>query len=308
MIRKFIWAGIVLGLVPLCMGSACGGYAGWPGLDTSGVDAKVTTEVSVFGVTALQSGLWTFYVNYNNNSGAQSMKAASTYRDGTAPFGVFTSDGLLEEHFHDHVGVITSNINDRNKDGIICWIGCPFEAGDYTIPDGFCPDVGGTGSTASSKGFQAYCDKGDWVVLVANLFFEETKASLSGSKFSNTKGGPGGFNPISVAQILASSQLIPNSNGGLVVTINALSLPSGASHTLTTPITANVYGFGHALAIDATQAGLKEAAGWLASQFAGQADSGVSVSLTFNGGAATGSVTIAGGNSASIPLQHYAGS
>ena len=43
-LRKFIWIGIVLGLAPLCMGAACGGYEGWPGLTTNGGDSKVTFE------------------------------------------------------------------------------------------------------------------------------------------------------------------------------------------------------------------------------------------------------------------------
>src|SRR6516165_756742 len=75
MTRKFIWVGIVLGLIPLYMGSACGGYIGWPGHSTSGGDAKITEEVSVSGAP-LETGLWTFYVNYNN-IGQQNMKTVS---------------------------------------------------------------------------------------------------------------------------------------------------------------------------------------------------------------------------------------
>lgn len=301
MLRKLIWIGIVLGLIPLYMGSACGGYIGWPGLSTSGVDAKVTEEVSIGDPGQLDNGLFTYYVNYNN-VGQQSMKSITTYRDGTAPFGAFTSDGLLEQHFNDHVGVEIAAANDRNGDGVICWIGCPFEAGDYTISDAFCPAVGGTGSPASSNGFQAYCDKGSWLTIVANAFFEETKQSVPGSKFSNAKGT--NFSPVAIGQVLASSTL--NKDGTLTATVNQLALPSGASHTLTTPVSFNLYGLYHGIAIDATQPGAKEAAGWLASQFAGQPSGAANVTVTFNGGAASVTFTIAGGNAASIALQDFA--
>jgi hypothetical protein len=268
------------------------------------VDAKITEEVSVSSGNPLESGLFTFYVNYNNVSG-QRVKSVTTYRDGTAPFGVFTSDGNLEQHFNDHVGVLIAAANDRNGDGIICWIGCPFESGDYTIANAFCPAVGGTGSTSASNGFQAYCDKGLWETIVATSFTEETKQSTPGSKYSNALGNGSNFSPVTLGQILASSQLNPKTNG-LTVTINALSLPSGASHTLATPITANAYGYGHGIAFNANQAGLIEAASWLASQWAGQPEGGQNVTLTFNGGAATSYITLASGNSASIVLQNFA--
>jgi hypothetical protein len=311
MLRKFIWAGIVLGLIPLYMGAACGGYFGWPGLSTSGGDAKVTEELSVSGCPStgpfsLECGLWTYYVNYNN-IGQQKMKIVSTYRDGTAPPGVFTTDGLLEQHFSDHVGVVVAQANDRNGDGVICWIGCPFEAGDYTIPNAFCPAVGGTGSSSASNGFSAYCNKGLWETIVAQGFFEETKQSSPGSKFSNSLGNGSNFSPVTIGKVLASSTLLPNGNG-LAVTINAVSLPTGASHTLVSPATVTAYGLLHGIAIDASQAGLKEAAGWLASQWAGQPDAAASVTVTVNGGATTISFTVASGNTASIALQNYAGS
>jgi hypothetical protein len=290
------------------MGSACGGYVGWPGLSTQGADSKVTMELSVFNpANPLEDGLFAFYVNYNGLSGFPGMKAVSTYRDGTAPFGVFTTDVLLEQHFSDHVGVNIAQANDRNGDGVICWIGCPFEAGDYTIPNAFCPAVGGTGTPSASNGFSAYCNKGNWELIVAGTFFEETKQSSPGSKFSNSLGNGSNFSPITVGKILASSTLLRNGNG-FTVTVNAISLRGGASHTLTTPISANVYGYGHGIAIDATQPGLKEAAGWLASQWTGQPDGAASVTLTFNGGAAQGSITVASGHDASIVLQQYAGS
>ena len=139
------------------MNSACGGYLGWPGKSTNG-DAKIAEEVSVSSSNPLESGLWTFYVNYNDISGP-GMKTVSTFRDGTAPFGQFTSDGLLQQHFNDHVGVLAASANDRDGDGGICWAGCPFGS-DYTIPDGFCPAEFGTGDADSSDGFSAYCKIG----------------------------------------------------------------------------------------------------------------------------------------------------
>jgi hypothetical protein len=307
MMRKFIWIGIVLGLAPLCMGSACGGYQGWPGLTTQGGDDKVTEEVSVSDPGQLDNGLFTYYVNYNNLN-FPGMKTVTTFRDGTAPPGTFTSDGNLEQHFNDHVGVLIAQANDRNGDGQICWIGCGFGAGDYTIPDAFCPAIGGTGSAASSSGFQAYCDKGLWLTIVASSFFEESKQSTTGSKFANAK-GPGGsnFTPITIGQILASSQLLKDGSGGIVVTVNGLSLPNGASYSLPSPAGINAYGFGHAIAIDATQPGLKQAAAWLAGQWKGQPDGSAHVTLSLNGGLASFSGTVASGNTAALALQSYAG-
>jgi len=282
------------------MNSACGGYLGWPGKSTNG-DAKIAEEVSVSSSNPLESGLWTFYVNYNDISGP-GMKTVTTYRDGTAPFGQFTSDGLLQQHFNDHVGVLAASANDRDGDGGICWAGCPFGS-DYTIPDGFCPAEFGTGDADSSDGFSAYCNKGNWAVLVATNAFEETKSNVPGSKYSNAQGGGTNFSPITIGQILATSAAIP---GGVAVTLNGLSLANGASHTLTSPATVSAFGLGNALAVDASQAGLKEAAAWLASQFAGQPDGTSSVTLSLNGGAASGSVSIASGNSAALALQAYA--
>ncbi len=305
--RRLIWTGIILGLIPLYMGAACGGYFGWAGLSTSGADAKVTEELSVSGsANPLENGLWTYYVNYNN-IGKQSMKSISTYRDGTAPAGVFTTDGLLEQHFSDHVGVEVAGANDRNGDGVICWIGCPFEAGDYTIPNAFCPAVGGTGSPSSSNGFAAYCDKGLWETIVAEGFFEETKSSSPGSKYSNSLGNGSNFSPVTLGKIMASSTLLPNGNG-LAITINGISLPSGASHTLASPVTVNAYGLLHGIAVDASQPGLKEAANWLATQWLNLPDGGQSVTVTVNGGAAAITFTVASGTNAAIVLNRYAGS
>lgn len=307
MLRKFIWVGIVVGLAPLCMGSACGGYQGWPGLTTQGGDNKVTQEVSVGDPGFLDNGLFTYYVNYNDLA-FPGMKTVTTFIDHTAPFGAFTSDGLLEQHFNDHVGVLVAQASDRNADGVICWIGCPFEppnSGDYAIPDAFCPSVGGTGSTSSSSGFQAYCDKGLWLTIVATSFFEESKQSTTGSKFSNAKGGGTNFSPIAIGQILATSK--PLNNGGIVVTVNGLSLPNGASYTLPSPAGINAYGFGHAVAIDATQPGLKQAAAWLATQWKGQPDGGTNVTFSLNNGGGSGTLLLASGNHAALALQSYAG-
>jgi hypothetical protein len=280
------------------MGAGCGGYMGWAGLSTSGSDAKIAQELSVSDPGQLDNGLWTYYASYDN-VGQQYMKSVSTYRDGTAPFARFTSDGNLEQHFNDHVGVITSAAFDTNHDGII-------DFNDYNILDGFCPSVGGTGSTGASAGFKAYCNKGAWQILVAGSWTEETKQSVPGSKYSNALGSGSNFTPIQLGQLLASSTLIPGNSGGFVVTINGASLATGASHTLSVPAAINAYGLGHGLAIDARQPGLKELAGWLAAQWAGQKDGAYALTLSFNGGAAQGTITVAGGNAASLILNHYA--
>src|SRR5215469_2978210 len=196
MTRKLIWTGIILGLIPLYMGAACGGYVGWPGLTTAGTDAKVTEELSVSSTNPLENGLFLYYVQYNN-IGQQNMKTVTTYRDGTAPFAVFTSDGNLQQHFDDHVGVLIAAANDRDGDGVIAWQGSGI-SGDYTIPNAFCPALGPglTGSTSSSNGFQAYCDKGLWETIVFEAFFEETKSNAPGSKYSNALGNGSNFSPV----------------------------------------------------------------------------------------------------------------
>ena len=135
--------------------------------------------------------------------------------------------------------------------------------------------------------------------------FEETKKSSPGSKYSNSQGGGSNFSPTVLGQILASSQL-NSSTGALTVTVNSLRLPSGPSHTLTTPVTFNLFGYWHGMAINANQAGLVEAANWLASQWAGQPDGSMNVTVSLNGGAASTYLTIASGNSASIVLQNFA--
>jgi len=306
MMRKFIWAGIVLGLAPLCMGVACGGYSGWPTLTTNGGDSKVTLELSISSGNPLESGLFTYYVNYNDLA-FPGMKTVTTYRDGTAPFGVFTSDGNLEQHFNGHVGTLIAQANDRNADGVICWTGCPFEppgSGDYAIPDAFCPPFG-TGSSGSSSGFQAYCSKGFWETIVATNFFEETKQATTGSKYSNSKGNGTNFSPITIGQILASSR--PLNDGGIAVTVNRVTLPSGASYTLTQPATINLYGLYHGIAIDAQQPALKLAASWLAAQWAGQPDGAANVTINLNNNAASITFLAASGGNAARALQFYAG-
>jgi hypothetical protein len=104
--RKLIWVGILTPLAVFCfMNAACGGYSGWPGKGTDSGDAKVVEELSVQSTNPLENGLWTYYVNYDKTGTKNAMKSCSTYRDGTAPYGVFTSDGNLQQHFNDHVGV-----------------------------------------------------------------------------------------------------------------------------------------------------------------------------------------------------------
>jgi hypothetical protein len=300
--RKLIWLGILTPLAILClMNSACGGYLGWPGLSTGGGDAKGTIELSVGSSNPLQSGLWTVYVNYNNISG-QGMKTVSTYHDNTAPFAVFTSDGLGQQHFNDHVGVLAATAYDRDGDGRICWIGCPFGS-DYTIPNAFCQL---TADSNASDGFSAYCNKSVWSILIATNMGSETKQSVPGSKFSNAQGGGSNFSPITLGQILATSTPIAGSSGGITVTLNGLSLPNGASHALAAPASVSAFGFGNGLALNADQPGLKDAAAWLASQWTGQPDGFTNVTLSLNGGAASGTISIASGNSAAVALQNYA--
>jgi hypothetical protein len=298
--RKLIWTGIILGLIPLYMGAACGGYFGWFGQDTSGVDAKINEELSVSSVSPLESGLWTYYANYNDDTGP-GMTSISSYVDHTAPFATFTTDGLGTQHFDTHVGTGVAIAYDKDKDGAIGWSGSGY-SNDYTILNGFCPAVGGTGSSSSSNGFSAYCKKGQWETLVATPSFTETKSKASGTKFSNAKYG--NFSPFNIAQVLATST--PNSSGGVTTSVSAVSLPNGQSHTLTTPISAAVLGFGSAIAINADQAGLIELANWLAGQWAGQPDGASNVTLSVNGGAASLTFQVASGNTASIVMANYA--
>jgi hypothetical protein len=282
------------------MGAACGGYLGWFGQDTSGVDAKINEELSVSSFNPLETGLFTYYTNYNDDIGP-GMTTISTYIDHTAPFSTFTTDGLGTQHFNTHVGTAVAIGYDKDKNGDICWVGCPF-GNDYTIPNGFCPSVGGTGSSSASNGFSAYCNKGVWETLIATSSFTETKSKASGTKFSNAKYG--NFSPFNIAQVLATST--PNSSGGVTTSVSAVSLPNGASHTLTTPISATVLGFGSAIAINADQAGLIEAANWLSQQWASQPDGATNVTLSVNGGAASLSFSAASGNTASIVLANFA--
>jgi len=301
--RKLIWTGIILGLIPLYMGAACGGYLGWFGQDTSGVDAKVNEELSVSSTIPLEAGLWTGYVNYNDDT-APGMTTVSSYVDHTAPYNTFTTDGLGTQHFDTHVGTAVAIAYDRNKDGAICWIGCPLVAnGDYTLSDGFCPALGGTGSPGSKSGFSAYCTKGQWEELIAEASYVETKSKASGTKYSNAKYG--NYGPYNMAQVLATSTPVPG-GGGVTTTVNAISLPSGASHTLTTPVSANVLGFGSGIAINANQAGLIELANWLAGQWAGQPDGASNVTLSVNGGAASLTFQVASGNTASLVMANFA--
>jgi hypothetical protein len=301
--RKLIWAGIVVGLIPIYMGSACGGYTGWMSQDTSGVDAKINEEVSVTSSSPLESGLWTYYANYNNDIGP-GMSTISSYVDHAAPAGLFTTDGLGTQHFNTHVGTAATVAYDKDKDGAIGWQGSGI-SNDYSIANGFCPAVGGTGSSAASNGFSAYCTKGQWETLIGTSATTETKQKASGTGYNNSKAG--NYLPINVAQVLATSTPLPAGSAGVMTTVTAITLPGGISHTMTTPIGANVYGFGSAISINANQAGLVEAANWLAQQWAGQPDGFQNVTLTFNGAAgASLSFQVASGRTASAVMANFA--
>lgn len=298
--RKLIWTGILLGLIPLYMGAACGGYQGWFGQDTAGGDAKVTEEVSVSSTNPLENGLFTYYVNYNDDTGP-GMQTISTYVDHTAPFSTFTTDGLGTQHFDSHVGSVIAVGYDKDGDGAIGWEGSGI-SNDFSILNAFCPAVGGTGSSSSSNGYAAYCKKGLWETIVGSSSDAETKGKPSGTKYSNAKYG--NYSPFNIAQVLATST--PNSTGGVTTSVSGLSLPSGASHTLTSPVSANVLGFGSAIALNANQAGMVETANWLAQQWAGQPDGSSSVKLSLNGGAASITFQVPSGNSASIVMANFA--
>jgi hypothetical protein len=298
--RKLIWTGIILGLIPLYMGAACGGYLGWFGQDTAGGDAKVNEELSVSSTNPLENGLFTYYVNYNDDTGA-GMQTISTYIDHTAPFSTFTTDGLGTQHFDSHVGSVVAVGYDKDGDGAIGWDGSGL-SNDFTILNAFCPAVFGTGTSSSSNGFAAYCKKGLWETIVGTSSFTETKGKPSGTKYSNAKYG--NYSPFNIAQVLATSA--PNSTGGVTTSVSALSLPNGASHILTSPVSANVLGFGSAIALNANQAGLVEAANWLAQQWAGQPDGYTNVKLSLNGGAASMTFQVASGNSASLVMANFA--
>ncbi len=295
--RKLIWVGILTPLAVLTfMNSACGGYSGWPGKGTDGGDAKIVEEVSVSSADPLESGLWTYYAQYDKTGTKNTIKSCSTYRDGTAPFGVFTSDGNLQQHFNDHVGVKAASAYDTNGNGTILF------GEDYAISDGFCPVFGLTGDPDSSDGFSAYCDKAHWEVLVASDFFEESKQTQPGSRFSNVN-PPTDFSPVSLGRILASSAPTPD-GAGAAITITGLSIGANST-TLTAPVGISAYGLGHAIAVDANQAGLKEAAAWLANQFSSMPNGTTSVGVQFNGGA-TINFKVAAGPIAAVPLRTYA--
>ena len=300
--RKLIWAGIVLGLIPIYMGAACGGYEGWFTQDTSGVDAKINEELSVSSTNPLEAGLWTYYANYNDDL-SFGMNTLSTYVDHAAPFGLFTTDGLGTQHFNTHVGSGVAVAYDKDKDGLIGWQGSGI-SNDFTVENAFCPAVGGTGTSAASNGISAYCTKGLWETIVGTNAFTETKQKASGTGYNNSKAG--NYLPFNIAQVLATSTPLPAGSAGVATTVTAITLPGGISHAMTTPIGANVYGFGSAISINANQAGLVEAANWLAEQWAGQPDGFQSVTLTFNGGGASLPFQVASGKTASAVMANFA--
>jgi hypothetical protein len=300
--RKLICIGILAPLAVLCfMNAACGGYQGWPGRSTEGSDAKLSgNELSVSGGTgpfALENGLWTFYVNYDNTKGP-GMKEVSTYRDATAPFAVFTSDGNAQQYFNDHVGVKVAAAVDTNGNGII-----DFLDNDYAINDAFCPVLGfgSSGDPDKSDGFAAYCDKGLWEVIVSSNFTSESKQTAPGSKFSNSHGGGSDFSPVVLAGILASGT--PTADGGVQVNATGLSV-GGNSYTLAAPAGATIYGF-KAVALDISQPSMKDGAAWLAGQLV-SASGPVNVGVQLNG--VVVNFRIAGGPVAAAALRAYAGS
>jgi len=295
--RKLVWLGVLAPLAVFCfMNVACGGYMGWPGRSTDSSESKIVAEVSVLSSNPLESGLWLGYVAYDKTGTKNVMKSGNTYRDGTAPFGVFTSDGNLIQHFNDHVGEKVSSAYDTTGNGNIIF----FE--DYApFPDGFCPFYGFAADPDSSDGFSGYCNKGNWAVLIYTTFTEESKGSQPGSKFSNVN-PPSDFSPIEMGKLLASSSLTPD-RAGLAITVNSLSV-GGQTIDLTTPVGVSLFGRG--IAIDVTQAGVKEAAAKLAAVFQSMPDGPARVTLGLNGGAASFGVVMAGGPSAAAPLQSIA--
>lgn len=295
--RKLIWVGILTPLAVLTfMNSACGGYSGWPGKGTDGGDAKIVQEVSVQSADPLESGLWTYYANYDKTGTKNIIKSCSTYRDGTAPFGVFTSDGNLQQHFNDHVGVNVASAYDTNGDGTILF------GSDYAINDGFCPANFGTGDPDTSDGFSAQCGKGHWEVLVASDFFEESKQTQPGSRYSNVN-PPTDFSPVVLGRVLASGAPTPD-GAGVALSISGVTA-NGLVQNLSAPVTVSAYGVGHALAVDANQAGMKEAAAWLADQLASMPNGPASVGVVFSGGT-TVNFKVAGGPIAAAALRSYA--
>ena len=86
-----------------------------------------------------------------------------------------------------------------------------------------------------------------------------------------------------------------------------VTLPGGASYSLTQPATINLYGLYHGIALDATQPSLKLAASWLATQWAGQPDGATNVTFNLNNGAASITFLAASGGNAARALQFYAG-
>ena len=316
--RRLVWAGIITCLLGIWTWSGCqpaglgvaGGYMGWRNEGTGGSDAKLTSEVSLQSSTPLMNGIWINYVNYDNTNNGQRVKSISTYVDHSAPVGTFTVDGARQQHFTDHVGQLVATATDANHDGIICWVGCSFErgapgAGDYTLSQSLCPSVGGTASSTGNGGFTAYCNQGVWIELAGAVAAEETKKGVGTGLLYGTSNYLVVFNPITLGQIVASSTPLPN-NVGFVVTINAVSLSGGASHTLASPLSANIYGAGSGIAINADQPGLKELASWLSSQWINQPDGETKITATFNNGAASQTVTIASGHSIAVALQSYA--
>ncbi len=266
--KRLITFSAVMLLLFGSMGCVIGGYVGYPGKTTEGVFAKLTYEMSVSSANPLESGLWLYYVQYDNTKG-QNVKEIRSYRDGTAPFGSFTTDGMLMQHFNDFVGTKVSAAVDTNGDGVI-WFD------DFSSLDMFCPPYG-NGDPDLNDGFAAFCKKGNWLFSAATLYEEESKQSARGSKFGQHIGI---IDPVFIQNVIASSEV---ADEAFIINITDMTV-AGATQSLASPIMFTAYGF-KALAIDLDQPGVTEACAWLADMLAGQPDGEVKVGVTFNGAA-----------------------
>ncbi len=268
--KRLITLSVVMLLLFWSMGCAIGGYMGWPGKTTEGVFAKVVQELSVSSSIPGESGLWLSYVQYDNSKGVNNVKEVRTYRDATAPFGSFTTDGMLMQHFNDFVGEKVTAAVDTNGDGIINF-------SDYSFLDVWCPIWGGNADPDMNDGFAAFCKKGTWSVIVSASYEEESKQSARGSKFAQHIGI---IDPVFIQNVIASSDV---ADGAFIINITDMTV-ADATQTLVSPIMFTAYGF-KAFAIDLDQPGVSEACSELAIMLSGQPDGAVKVGVTLNGAA-----------------------
>src|SRR5207253_9057296 len=103
-------------------------------------------------------------------------------------------------------------------------------------------------------------------VIVSTDFTSESKQTAPGSKFSNSHGSGTDFSPIRLAPVLAGGTAL--ADGGIGLRVTGLSA-AGQNYTLASPVSASLYGVG-GIAIDISQAGMKEAASKLADLLATQ--------------------------------------